>query len=159
MNIIFLDIDGVLNHYSSRKAEKFQLDQTKMMLVADLARETQAQIVISSTWRKGNSLAYFREIFWHFCTLYPARQYSWKRYKDDCEKMAIACRTPIIWDVVRGVEIECWLMAHEGTVKNYVILDDDSDMLPHQMPHFVKTNGRYGITKKDVQKAKEILNG
>lgn len=36
----------------------------------------------------------------------------------------------------RGLEIDKW-MHDEGFSGKYVILDDDSDFLPHQKKHFV----------------------
>lgn len=43
-------------------------------------------------------------------------------------------------------------------VTNYVILDDDSDMLLSQKKHFIKTHALRGISKRDVEKAIKILN-
>jgi hypothetical protein len=67
----------------------------------------------------------------------------------------------------RGVEIQQWLDEHPD-VTNYVILDDDSDMLEHQMKNFVVTFDNvdhpdsvdigYGLTKICAEKAIEILN-
>ena len=48
------------------------------------------------------------------------------------------------YHVCRGVEIEHYLYEHPE-IKNYVILDDDSDMLLSQRKHFVKTHTRGGI--------------
>lgn len=159
MKIIFLDIDGVLNFYSSRKAVKMMICQDRMMMVADLARRTKAQIVISSTWRLGTSIKYFQEIFWHMTALYPSRYYSFNNYSDDCERLVIIDKTPRFSGCIRGLEIQYWLEAHAGMVNNYVIIDDDADMLPHQLEtHFVKTNGFKGITKEDITNCERILN-
>ena len=53
-------------------------------------------------------------------------------------------------------------------IDNYVIIDDDRDMLPTQMNNFVKTSGNFdhkdcvdagfGLTKICANKAIEILN-
>lgn len=63
----------------------------------------------------------------------------------------------------RGKEIKAWLDKwDEGTLRNapkhtsilnetvtaYAILDDDSDMLPEQMPNFFKTSWATGITEE-----------
>lgn len=57
----------------------------------------------------------------------------------------------------RGAEIQAWLDAHPEVTK-YVIIDDQSDMLPSQMNNFVKVNQWYGLTMQDANKAINILN-
>lgn len=156
MNIIFLDIDGVLNFYSPKHPERYEISQAKMLMIADLARETNSQIVITSTWRLGLSIKYFQEIFWHFTHLSNTYfGYYWKGYED--EKIYLIDVTPRFSGCIRGMEIEYWLTAYEGTISNYVIIDDDDDMLPDQMNRFVKTNSYRGLTKKNIKQAKEIL--
>ena len=58
--------------------------------------------------------------------------------------------------VPRGLEILSWL-ENNPHVKNYVILDDDSDMLYWQRKNFVKTNTEFGIQQLDKFKAIRIL--
>ena len=55
----------------------------------------------------------------------------------------------------RGKEIQDFI--EENNVKNYVILDDDSDMLESQMSNFVNTDCDLGLTKNDYLKAVKIL--
>lgn len=57
----------------------------------------------------------------------------------------------------RGTEIQTWLDDYGSNVK-YVILDDDSDMLEHQLPYFIKVDPYYGLTKEIADKIIEILN-
>lgn len=57
----------------------------------------------------------------------------------------------------RGVEIKQYLDEHQE-IENYVILDDDSDMLLSQKDHFIKTDSESGISEEDVKRAIEILN-
>lgn len=73
--------------------------------------------------------------------------------------------TPILFSVIdgdidrpatRGEEIAAYLKVH--SCDNYVILDDDRDMLPTQWSHFVPINDEYGLTEADVEKAVLILN-
>ena len=40
----------------------------------------------------------------------------------------------------------------------YVIFDDSADMLLDQIRHFIHVNANEGITEKDIEKAKKILN-
>ena len=73
--------------------------------------------------------------------------------------------------IPRGVEIKQWIDTHIhsengknwnykdiGVDFNYVILDDDSDMLLEQAEHFVKTDTLLGLSKDDVERAIKILN-
>ncbi len=43
-------------------------------------------------------------------------------------------------------------------MKNYVILDDDSDMLYNQREHFVKTSWQKGLSVEMADEAIQILN-
>ena len=66
----------------------------------------------------------------------------------------------------RGKEIDAYLDEHPE-IENYVIIDDDSDMEPHQLNNFVMTSGNtnhsdcvdigYGLTKECSDWAIEIL--
>lgn len=45
----------------------------------------------------------------------------------------------------------------KSEVKNYVILDDDSDMLLSQKEHFVKTSWNTGLLEEHTEQAIKIL--
>lgn len=147
MKVIFLDFDGVITTMKSH----WNLCKEKMELVKEIVDKTGAKIVISSSWRHStleSTLDYITTLgnaFVHNVTfLMPEnvvgvtdRIYYYKC--SDKEKHE--------YHVCRGVEI-----------KNYVILDDDSDMLLSQRKHFVKTDTLRGISKKNVETAIKILN-
>ena len=57
----------------------------------------------------------------------------------------VSMRTPYHGGSIRGEEIDEWLRLHPY-VKKYAIVDDDSDMLPHQ-PLF-KTTWEEGLTEE-----------
>lgn len=57
-----------------------------------------------------------------------------------------------------ATEIPEYLDAHEN-IKNYVILDDSTDMLESQMKNFVNCDLEIGLTKEDAEKAISILIG
>lgn len=191
MKVIFLDIDGVLavNHrerdqYGSLFHPEF-VDNLKRII-----DETEAKIVCSSSWRK-SGLAIIREM-WDkrrlpgeildvTPSLYLGKGvFYYNGYLDQNP-------TPKTfgYSVPRGSEIEYWLeyfgkfkhiswsddlqkeYLDKALVKNYVILDDDSDMLYSQRDHFVKCSGNklsngaiegYGLTRNRASKAIEILN-
>lgn len=145
MPVIFLDFDGVLNSLRTALAfggfDGHQLDPAAVGLVARLAKESCAQVVISSSWRVGRTLDDLREIL---------RSYS----------AALADRvigmTPRI-NGPRGAEIAKWLAENDGAGRGYVIIDDDSDMLDGQLPHFVQTSMRDGFGIVEYHRALTII--
>lgn len=162
MKVIFLDIDGVLNSEKTckdwhKKTGKggyggwFNEDDVctheNVLWGIDLFNnlktivdQTGAVIVISSTWRKHFSLSKFKEMF---------SVYGWNN-------PPIIDKTGNHIHRHRGCEIKSWLDGRD--VKSYVILDDDTDFLPEQLPFFVNTDGRIGLSEGDATKAIEILN-
>jgi hypothetical protein len=147
--VIFLDIDGVLCTTKAHLAYSTQLlmrhyDPVSTRLLARLCRETGAELVLSSTWRISFDLCHmnallmnagFDDVPWHQ-----------------------AWRTPKMYDESRGHEIEAWLDNHgKVTPPRYCILDDDSDMLAHQLPFFVQTDTHEGFGYKEYEKAGKIL--
>lgn len=140
---------------------RWNLCKEKMELVKEIVDKTDAKIVISSSWRHStleSTLDYITTLgnaFVHNVTfLMPEnvvgvtdRIYYYKC--SDKEKHE--------YHVCRGVEIEHYLYEHPE-IKNYVILDDDSDMLLSQRKHFVKTDTLRGISKKNVETAIKILS-
>ena len=145
MNIIFLDIDGVLNcRYTKERYNGFiGIDENILSKFKRIFDETDARIVLSSTWRlmKGN-IDYLKEE----------------------KKLDIIDITPNLFEGPdkcnqrkdRGYEIQDWLDRHLE-VKNYLILDDDSDMLPGQ--NFFKTNIDTGITEEIIEKVIKHFKG
>lgn len=150
-SIIFLDFDGVLNaeQYQARLAMDGKPTRDAWgplfapRAVANLRRiidETDAAIVISSSWRNLYSLESLR-IMWNVRDL-PGEIFD-----------AIPCGTA---HISRGDEIECWLSLHRLT--NYVIIDDVNDFYPMQQDRYVETNSIVGISEADAMRAVEILN-
>ena len=160
MKIIFCDIDGVLNVCYGQRDEFGQLfhphfvDNLKWIIDT-----TGAKIVISSSWRH-SGLSEMKRMWDH------------RNLPGDVIDITCDCAQVVdngnceFYDLVeRGHEIQEWLNAHE--VENFVILDDDNDVLESQRGNFVRcANNRdhedcvdigYGLTKKCAEKAIEIL--
>jgi hypothetical protein len=108
-----------------------------------------AKIVISSTWRM-NGLEEMRRM--------------WKERELPGEIIGV---TPSMRNydselsfeerAERGNEIK-WYLDNHPEITNYVIIDDDNDMLPEQQEKFVQTFHQYGITNVVAQKCIEILS-
>lgn len=153
MKIIFLDMDGVICTYRAHIAQGYQnmpnhgfmdaLDREGVgMLNAFLDKFPDTKFVLSSTWRKHHTKQEMED--W-------LRRYGWKgEFHPD-------------WRTdedgpIRGWEIERWLGNHKD-VTNYIILDDDSDMMEHQKFHFVQTDGYNGITAENYWHMERIFQG
>jgi hypothetical protein len=151
MKVIFLDIDGVLNHEQhykwlmetdeptllQRTYPYSEINPKSCQLLNDIIKETGAEIVVSSSWRLDGENR-LNSLFKHFGL---PRIYS---------------TTPCL-NTARGIEIDAWLAAHLE-VDTYVILDDDEDMNKHQLPYFIKTNPYGdGLNKEVKDKAIKIL--
>lgn len=192
MKIIFLDIDGVLavnfkdnrDDYGSGFHPEFV---TNLKRIID---ETGAKIVISSSWRH-SGLTSLQEM-WKKREL-PGEvidvtvniklqrgMISFNREITDHEKVSYGG-----YSIPRGCEIEYWLkedglftrvnwskkyqeeILEKSKIKNYVILDDDSDMLFTQKEHYVQCRDNWnqkdsveglGLTSVCADQAIKILN-
>ena len=133
MKVIFLDIDGVLNNDIYFHNEKIDLpyplsefSPSAVDLLNKLTDSTGAKLVISSDWRKDNTLEGLKNIF--------------SRVGITGE---IIGKTPILrgnrlyGETVRGDEINVWLVETHHKIEKYIILDDNNDMCQEQQGNFV----------------------
>lgn len=168
MKLIFLDIDGVLALMHKERDEYGSLFHPEFVEnLKSIIDATGAKIVISSTWR-ASGLEIMQEM--------------WLKRGLPGEVIAI---TPFSQHRFRGLEIKEYLSNNmqfqrinwskdeqlkwvdKSLCKNYVILDDDSDMTYNQREHFVKCSCNfthsdsiegYGLTKQCAEQAIKILN-
>lgn len=141
--ILFLDIDGVLAGFDWLKDWKNNADFLDPKLVQKL-NTIDCDIVISSSW--GYNGGKTAELLKQKGLKLPIIGYT--------EHFEIGCD----W-IVRGNSIKKWLCDNmESTNFQYVIVDDDSDMLLEQKEHFVQTNVETGITDDNIKKISQILN-
>lgn len=138
-NIIFLDIDGVLNFWGNM-GEHMLLCSTRCMLLNLLVDITESKIVISSTWRSDESC---KEKLNHFGIHENQFHTDW--------------RTGFDPQRFRGNEIQEWVHGHKDEILNYVIIDDDGDFLEHQLPYHIKTSMSVGFTPKHFKDSYNIL--
>jgi len=146
--VLFLDIDGVLNSmnyfeylYNNNLKERFPIDPCAKKLLEDMVIQHDFEIVLSSTWR----MNFNPDNSYHITT--------WADEKLSCilgETIfnRIIDVTPIM-SGKRGTEIQYWLDNNGNP--DYIILDDDSDMLDNQLAYFVKTNNKCGLTAENVR--------
>lgn len=184
MKVIFLDIDGVLNSqdwYIYRRDNVamdsvnaqypfYEFDPRAVERLNRIIEKTEAKIVVSSSWRSGETVESLQKLL-----------------DSVGVKGEVIGLTPHLWcqkpypdmdgyRVPRGCEIDWWLdnygdfqrinwseekqieYINKAKVKNYIILDDDSDMLYGQREHFIRTAHDHGLTDELVDLAISILN-
>lgn len=161
MNVIFLDIDGVLNsqeyyHHiyniykeTGKHVSHHFVDETPLNLLINYLNSSSTKLVISSSWKYSNNP---EETIKQFDS-----------YDPECiniaklNKFIIGC-TPRIYKEgsCRGTEIKWWLDNHPE-INKYVIIDDDSDMLSEHLPYFIKTQNKYGLKQCHIDKIIKIL--
>lgn len=153
MRVIFLDIDGVLNSeewfLSLEPADDDtcpirELDPSKVELLNELVANTDAYIVVSSTWRLGFDLEDLEQILFSAGLDYGLLDY-----------------TPDISPDRRGEEIKAWLDRQGRGVESYVVLDDDTCVIVNTIPshRVVGTTFKEGLQGDHVLRAIEVLSG
>jgi hypothetical protein len=146
MKVIFLDIDGVLNSWATRERTPsgfVGIGSLFVEILAEVCRKTGACLVLSSDWKeeweqKGRDGRYLEEKLASSGLTIAGRT-----YEDDYRQ--------------RGRGILAYLEKHE--VEHFVVLDDRKfDFQECGLDDFfVHTDPRYGLTRKDAEKAVKIL--
>lgn len=158
MNLIFLDIDGVLNcqlFYEEQKEKggsyiENQICKERVGWFNELCKGCEAKVVISSTWRMGRTIEELREIFLEVGATFE-----------------IIDKTPVLrgQGYVRGNEIQLWIEKNiEGLTglsyfdfHTYAIIDDDSDMLYQQRNNLFLTDTYSGLTPNTCYRIKQFF--
>jgi len=135
--VVFLDIDGVLAPI--RRWDRYgDLDRTCIQVLNDIVAASEADVVVSSTWRHGKTVAQLQETL-------EAGGFVGR----------VIGKTPSdIRGAYRGDEIAAWLTEH--AVDGFVIIDDHVDM-GELRTHLVLTEPAHGLQPDDVPRALGIL--
>lgn len=156
--IIFLDLDGVLNHedfYVSKVKSSLREEWHKryfcpktVKLFNSITDATNSRIVFSSSHR------------FHFDTFEELKE-GFKLAGITGELIGITPKlkyTDNKYSVPRGCEIKAWMESNKSILGEkisklrYAILDDDNDMLYWQRNSFFCTFGKGGLTEKITNK-------
>lgn len=149
--ILFLDCDGVLNHFRDPNSPKDEngvlaLDPKHVVHLNTIIEKTDADIVISSTWREFFRLNRLKQLFTQAGFLFSEK---------------IIGETPVhkrrFSELVhRCDEIHDWLESNHHTMSTFAIVDDNADAaIPG---HFAQTDGDVGLTAELAEKLITILN-
>ena len=162
--VVFLDFDGVLNSHAfwerravstAPKTDRWEddIDPEAVARVERLCAESDAHVVVSSTWRLSHTKLALQELL--------RKKGFTREVLGTTPDYTMRNRPGGLWLAnERGHEIQGWLddNARSGScdVVSFVILDDDSDMA-HLKPRHVKIDVTVGFTDADVERAAEIL--
>lgn len=149
MNVLFLDIDGVLSHLVQRYAETDsyinKMDKYKLKVLSNVQKESNFKIVITSTWRLGLEKEEMEDIFidngsllrlhedWRTKenTPYSEKDFTQENFTEhelkNIQSYDYMCPEDLVR--MRGFQIHEWLNRHKE-VNKFLIIDDDSDMAP-----------------------------
>jgi len=140
MKVLFLDIDGVLNHDATQERIKGRgglidgfvgIDQALLKRFQTWLKDKDIKIVLSSTWRTDEG--------------------TMAELKDNgIEWIDVTPRLGL-----RGEEVEQWL--RENKVDRYAIIDDVDQFLFDQVQFLILTNPRIGVTDDDLKQVDVIL--
>lgn len=153
MNIIFLDIDGVLNSKQWHNSDsckalgnsvKRYFDPVCVEYLNSIISETRARVIISSSWRILRSLQDLQDLF-------KSIGFIGKIYGKTEDLSIFEPDTPNL----RGVEIQNWIkdnQKHFKTPIKHIILDDEDDFLKEQKLFFFQTNPDIGLDTSITEK-------
>ena len=150
MNVIFLDVDGVLNcrHTRTRTSDGWCfVDDYLVERLRRLVVRSGARVVLSSTWREG----------WNQEDE-SKNDISFIELRNKLNEFGIE-----IFDRTGEHRIDRWRAIkeymerpREDQIEHYVIIDDWDDMGEY-IDHLVWTNPSTGLTDDDVEEALRIL--
>ena len=157
MKIIFLDIDGVLNCESAYRNGECQYQEwiwedgrkdhyqrfcvRSKELLNKLIDETGAKIVISSTWRHSGiefmkKVWEMEEMSGEIIGITPSLRTKGLRIPRGME-IAYQLNNDLLFQHINWDKVIQQEYVDKSGVENYIIIDDDSDMLYNQRNHFV----------------------
>jgi hypothetical protein len=144
--VIFLDLDGVLNHaeywktYTGLTVLDAPFDPECVSRLNQLIRDSDGEVVITSSWR-------------HF-------KLGTKRIEEYMNNAGFAGtvigETPVLHVPLRGMEVQRWLMDNPGRRK--IVIIDDGEKYGWLEPYRVKVNPEVGLQAEDIADALRILN-
>ena len=152
-NIIFLDIDGVLNAENDFGPDKENphighnrgISITKTRLLKQIVDKTKSRIVLVSTWKR----RYVKYLDNHEDEV---GEYLSNVFKDvGLSIFDTTIRYDFDDSKSRGLEISLWLIDHKEEVSNWILIDDDERIDYEKfdvLPHLIKTSPYTGLTNE-----------
>lgn len=158
INIIFLDVDGVLNCASTKErcGQYIGIEEEKVRLLKQLVDKTKAYLILTSTWK----------FMWYRSPEQKCKQDELADYLDESLdkyglKITEKTRDKDPFNRGRGIIDYLTMIRRRGVkVNNFVILDDMTFdyVLTNLKNHFVKTNYETGLQQKHIDLALFMMN-
>lgn len=179
MKIIFLDIDGVLNHelwatermYRNRVEDDSDyeyyrnfFDPKSIAFLNLITEKTGAKIVVSSSWRRSRTVEELRELLKLMGVTGEVFSKTPHLHFEE-QSFTLKNGEEVVYDysVPRGCEIKAWMEMNKGVLGKkvskvkYVILDDDSDMLFWQRENYFRVDPYCGLTPRLTERVINYL--
>lgn len=162
MNLLFLDIDGVLNIHGPLDPNCMcgQIDKDKVRILNDILVEADAKIVLSSAWRyivhRGEMN--LRGMEWLFRSHGILADRLIGITREDSIRRAFYNGKEGTWPITneRGQQIADWRRENNHSDR-YVVIDDlDLGIRDFEHP-FVHVNGSVGLTRLDALLALKLF--
>jgi len=137
MNIIFTDIDGVLNpHWRKKWSKKAVLNYNT------ICKEFDLKPVITSTWKLNHTKEELQKVF-----------------IEQGIEIEIYDYTPHLDQQDRGLEIKQWLddSRYKDKVDNYVVIDDRTYNIEPHVDNVVKCQSWVGLTEEECEIIRNIF--
>lgn len=149
---LFLDLDGVINCSDENIPLKYYrgspIEAYCDHLVANInlvVKKYNMKIVISSAWRICKTFEYLCQILRSIGIKGDIIGVTDDIYDKNC-------------DTVRGNQIDRYVVAHNINENDYIILDDDRDMLWKQKKNFLHVNAETGFDNFHVMRLDRMIN-
>lgn len=160
MNIVFLDLDGVVNgHDFDVKAQSTRIQYRCIKQLNRIIKATDCKFVLSSAWRymilkrprcrPAMTLMGFEYLMRTHGTV------GFRMIGTTCSDEEVGWE-PGTNKPVRGFQIRKWVGEHAADVGNYVAIDDDDDISACGVP-FVQTNPKWGLSRRNADEAIRLL--
>lgn len=153
-NIVFLDIDGVLNTVSTKERSPMGyvgIQKDKVRILSTILSENNAALVLTSTWKRTWSLS-FPEMSMDLDARYMVSRFA--------DANIFICSKTVDDGDDRGHGIKNWLDAHPH--KGWIVLDDEIFVDYRDcgiFPHLIRTScyPGEGLKEKHIQTAARLF--
>lgn len=152
VKVIYIDVDGVLSCDRAWLCGD-EISRSAVRLIQRLMDETGAKLVLSTVW--GDTLDY--EAASMVCEAFGFKQ-------DSLFSPSFQCDGFLSWKIektlkLRGEQIQQHIDRLHPHLDQYLIIDDETDMLPEQHDNFVHVDSVDGFNARNYYRAKAILQG
>lgn len=164
--IIFLDVDGVLNYSHYTNTDTNDIDPSKVDMLSELCRKTNAKVVITSSWRGSDTYTpriygILRDILAkHNIPVLGDAPYI--KLEFDNERPNHKHSYTIKFGTGRGAEVMQYIM--DNRIEKYVIFDDEDwdwdayGIDDHWCQCVYHSEHQGGLQQKHIEKAIQLLS-